>query len=492
MTHLELDLHLFIAGERCGANGRDAAPVIDPSRGVTVGRLPLASAKDLEKAIDAATQAFAVWRKTSAVERGAILRKGAQLMRERQEHAARVMTLEQGKPLAEARMELAVTADILEWAATEGLRTYGRIIPSRSPDSRQMVVKEPIGVAAAFSPWNFPAATPMRKIAGSLAAGCTCILKPSEETPATALAMAQALHDAGLPVGALNIVFGVPKQVSERLIRDAAIRKVSFTGSTAVGKQILALAAEGVKRATMELGGHAPFLVFNDVDTEAVAKLAAASKYRNAGQICTAPNRFLVQQDVHDAFVDAFCAFANQLRVGPGDDSATTMGPVIAERRLEAMERFVQDAKDTGGVVAAGGARIGNQGYFFQPTVLTHLSPDALCLREESFGPLAAIVPFKTEEEAIAIANSLPFGLASYAYTSDANRAVRLADGIEAGMVGVNSLFITLPETPFGGFKESGYGQEGGVEGLEGYLQTKFVAQGRSLLPRSPQSGTPQ
>lgn len=490
MTRSSLDLYLFVGGERLGAQGRDTLPVIDPARGEVVGQLPCASGNDLQRALDSASKAFRDWRATSAVERGAILRRGAQLMRERQEAAAQIMTLEQGKPLVEARMELAVTADILDWAATEGLRAYGRIIPPRWPGTRQMVVKEPIGVVAAFSPWNFPAATPMRKIAGALAAGCTCILKPSEETPATALEMARALHDAGLPAGALNIVFGAPQQISERLVRDPAVRKVSFTGSTPVGKQILALAAEGVKRATMELGGHAPFLVFDDVDAEAVGRLAAASKFRNAGQICTAPTRFLVQEDAHDAFVEAFCATANQLVVGPGDATTTTMGPLIGERRIEAMERFVADARQKGGRVAAGGARIGNQGFFFQPTVLTDLAPDTLCLTEEPFGPLAAIVPFKTEADAIAIANSLPFGLASYAYTSDANRAVRLADGIEAGMVGINSLFITLPETPFGGVKESGYGQEGGAEGLEGYLLTKFVAQGQALPARSERIGS--
>ena len=485
MSRPQLDLHLLIGGERLGAKGRDTVAVVDPARGEVVGQLPCATAEDLGRAVDAASKAFIAWRATSAVERGAILRRAAQLMRERQDDAAQIMTLEQGKPLAEARMELAAAADILDWAATEGLRAYGRVIPPRWPGTRQMVTKEPIGVVAAFAPWNFPAATPMRKIAGSLAAGCTCILKPSEETPATALEMARALADAGLPAGALNIVFGAPQQISERLIRDPAVRKVSFTGSTAVGKQLLALAAEGVKRTTMELGGHAPFLVFDDVDAEAVGRLAAASKYRNAGQICTAPTRFLVQRRVHDAFVEAFRATAEQIKVGPGDAPDTIMGPLISERRVQVMERLVRDAREKGGRVAAGGERLGAPGYFYQPTVLTGLSPDAMCLSEEPFGPLAAIVPFDTEAEAIAIANSLPFGLASYAYTSDANRAVRLADGIEAGMVGINSLFITLPETPFGGVKESGFGQEGGVEGLEGYLLTKFVAQGQGMPTRS-------
>ncbi len=481
MPQPDLDLHLLIAGERIGVRGRDAIPLLDPARGRVVGQLPCATQEDLARALESATTAFKAWRKTSAFERGAILRRAAQLMRERVDASAAIMTLEQGKPLVEARMELGATADILEWAATEGLRAYGRIIPPRAPDTRQMVYKEPIGVVAAFAPWNFPAATPMRKIAGSLAAGCACIIKPSEETPATALEMARALQDAGLPAGVLNVVFGRPEEISERLITDKAVRKVSFTGSTAVGKQLIALAARGAKRTTMELGGHAPFIVFDDVDAAAIGKLAAGSKFRNAGQICTAPTRFIVHESVHDAFVEAFTAFTAQIKVGPGDEADVTMGPLIAERRVVVMESFVADAVARGATLAAGGHRMAGDGFFFEPTVLTNLAPDARCLNEEPFGPLAAIVPFKTDEEAIAIANSLPFGLASYAFTNDANRVMRLSDGIEAGMVGINTFAITLPETPFGGVKESGFGSEGGVEGLDAYLQTKFVAQGPAL-----------
>lgn len=476
------ELNLMIGGESLDAKGRDTLAVVNPATAETIGELPCASDADLDLALNSAQSAFLRWQRTSAAERGGILRKAAQLMRERQEVAARIMTLEQGKPLPEARLELNAAADILDWSATEGMRAYGRILPPRLPDTRQMVLKEPLGVVAAFAPWNFPAATPMRKIAGSLAAGCCCILKPSEETPATALLMAQALADAGLPAGALNVVFGAPARISIRLISNPIVRKVSFTGSTRVGKVLLGLAAQNVVRATMELGGHAPFIVFDDVDAGAIGRQAAASKFRNAGQICTAPTRFIVHEDAHNAFLHGFTEVAQGLKVGPGDAAGVTMGPLIGERRVEFMEHLVRDALAGGAKLSAGGDRLGREGFFFGPTVLSDLAPDALCLREEPFGPLAAIVPFRRDEEAIALANALPFGLAAYAFTNDANRIIKLGDGIEAGMLGLNTFFITVPELPFGGVKDLGYGSEGGIEGLESYLQTKFVAQGQAIV----------
>ena len=474
-------LSLYIAGEWRGAQGRTLEPVLDPATARVVGELPHATTADIDAALEAASAAFPKWRDTPAARRAAILQRAAALMRERQDHAARLMTLEQGKPLAEARLELAAAADILEWTANEGLRAYGRVIPARQPGTRQLALKEPVGVVAALSPWNFPAATPMRKIAASLAAGCTCIIKPSEETPATALGIARALHDAGLPPGVLNVLFGVPQEISRRLVCAEVVRKISFTGSTAVGKQLLALASQGVKRTTLELGGHAPFIVFDDVDVGAVAELAAGSKFRNAGQICTAPTRFLVQDTVYREFAERFVVAARRIRVGPGNESETTMGPLANERRVRAMERLVTDAVEGGAEVLLGGHRLLEQGFFWAPTVLADIPSQALCLREEPFGPLAAIIPFATEEAAIVAANALPYGLASYAFTHDANRVIRLMDGIEAGMVGINTLAITLPETPFGGVKESGYGTEGGTEGVESYLNTKFVSQGAAL-----------
>lgn len=474
-------LSLYIAGEWRGAQGRTLEPVLDPATARVVGELPHATTADIDAALEAASAAFPKWRDTPAARRAAILQRAAALMRERQDHAARLMTLEQGKPLAEARLELAAAADILEWTANEGLRAYGRVIPARQPGTRQLALKEPVGVVAALSPWNFPAATPMRKIAASLAAGCTCIIKPSEETPATALGIARALHDAGLPPGVLNVLFGVPQEISRRLVCAEVVRKISFTGSTAVGKQLLALASQGVKRTTLELGGHAPFIVFDDVDVGAVAELAAGSKFRNAGQICTAPTRFFIQDTVYHEFAERFVVATRRIRVGPGSESETTMGPLANERRIRAMERLVTDAVEGGAEVLSGGHRLLEQGFFWAPTVLADIPPQALCLREEPFGPLAALIPFATEEAAVVAANALPYGLASYAFTHDANRVIRLMDGIEAGMVGINTLAITLPETPFGGVKESGYGTEGGTEGVESYLNTKFVAQGAAL-----------
>lgn len=474
-------LSLFIAGEWRGLPGRNAEPVLDPATGRSIGELPHANATDIDAALQSSAEAFRKWRREPASQRSAILKRAAHLMRERQEDAARLMTLEQGKPLAEARLELAAAADILEWTANEGLRAYGRVIPSRLAGTRQVALKEPVGVVAAFTPWNFPAATPIRKIAASLAAGCTCIIKPSEETPATALEIARALHEAGLPPGVLNVLFGVPDQISKALITADVVRKISFTGSTAVGKHLLALASHGVKRTTLELGGHAPFIVFDDVDVAKVAEQAVLSKFRNAGQICTAPSRFLVQRAIYREFLQTFVTAAANIRVGSGAQAGTTMGPLANERRVHAMERLVGDARDMGAELLLGGDRIANEGFFWEPTVLADVPTRALCMREEPFGPLAAVVPFDTEEDALNMANSLPYGLASYAFTNDANRVIRLQDDIEAGMVAINTLAISLPETPFGGVKESGYGLEGGTEGVESYLNTKFVSQGVAL-----------
>lgn len=485
MSDSALQLSLYIAGEWRGVAGRDVEPVLNPARGEAIGELPHATVNDIDAALESAASAFPKWRDTSPPQRASILKRAALLMRERQERAAQLMTLEQGKPLSESNFELAAAADILEWTANEGLRSYGRVIPARQPGTRQLALKEPVGVVAAFSPWNFPAATPMRKIAASLAAGCACIIKPSEETPATALEMARALHDAGLPPGALNVLFGVPHEISKRLVCDEVVRKISFTGSIAVGRQLSSLASQYVKRTTLELGGHAPFIVFDDVDVEGVAELAAASKFRNAGQICTAPTRFLVQDTVYRTFSERFAAAAKRLRVGPGSDRATTMGPLANDRRVLAMDRLVADALSCGAKVLAGGHRIAGPGNFWEPTVLSEVSAGAVCLREEPFAPLAILIPFSSEAEAIAAANSLSYGLAAYVFTNDANRVVRLMDGIEAGMVGINSVVISVPESPFGGVKDSGYGLEGGTEGVESYLITKYVTQGAALLRES-------
>lgn len=477
MSDEVLDLKMFIDGEWLDTTGRRSEPVINPATGASLGDLPHATTDDLQRAIDTSQAAFQRWRIMSPLARGEILRKAAQLFRERGDRIARIMSLEQGKTLTESRIEVMVTAEMLEWAAEEGRRTYGRVIPPRENGWRQIVVQEPIGVTAAFTPWNFPAMIPARKIASSLAAGCTCIIKPSEETPACAIEIARALQDAGLPKGVLNVVFGVPADVSEFLIASPIVRKVSFTGSVAVGKHIAGLAARGVKPVTLELGGHAPVLVFDDVNVDAVARMAAAGKYRNAGQVCISPTRFFVHRKVHDAFVDLFGRAAGALRVGPGVEASSQMGALANPRRLTAMDTLVEDARSRGASVVTGGERMSGDGYFFRPTVLASLHADSRVLSEEPFGPLAMVVPFDDDEEALRQANHLPYGLAAYAFTSNADRIIKVSNGIESGMVGMNTFAIASAESPFGGVKDSGYGSEGGIEGVAAYLTPKFISQ---------------
>jgi succinate-semialdehyde dehydrogenase / glutarate-semialdehyde dehydrogenase len=471
------ELAMYIDGEWIGPAGRDSEQVINPATEKPLATLPHASPADLDRALEAAERGFKTWRATSTYERARIMRKAADLVRQRQEAIARILTLEQGKILAEARIEVAVTADIIEWYAEEGRRAYGRIIPARVPGVRQMTVQEPVGPCAAFTPWNFPGVTPARKIGGALGAGCSLIIKASEEVPGTCVELVRAFHEAGLPKGVLNLVFGVPSRISEHLIASDIIRKVSFTGSVPVGKHLTKLAAEGMKRTTMELGGHSPVVVFADADPEKSAEMAAAGKYRNAGQVCISPTRFYVQESVHDRFVKRFVDYAKNLKLGDGLAEGTTMGPLANPRRLDAMEGFLADARKRGAEVLAGGARHGNQGFFFAPTVVANIPDDARLMTEEPFGPVAPITPFKTFDEVVERANSLPFGLAAYTFTASTRTANMIADALEAGMVGINSLAISTPETPFGGMKESGYGHEGGIEGLEAYTSKKLVVQ---------------
>ncbi|HEY4140876.1 MAG TPA: NAD-dependent succinate-semialdehyde dehydrogenase, partial [Pseudolabrys sp.] len=405
-------------------------------------------------------------------------RKAADLLRERADHISAVQTQEQGKAFVESRAEVMTSADIIDWYAEEGRRSYGRIVPGRMKGIRQLVTQEPVGVVAAFTPWNFPTLTPVRKIAGALAAGCTLIIKASEETPGGCVELVKCFADAGLPAGVLNLVFGVPAEVSEHLIPSSIVKKISFTGSIPVGKHLAALAAKGMKKATMELGGHSPVVVFDDADPEKAADTIAAFKYRNAGQVCISPTRFYVQEKGYNKFVARFTEYAKNLKLGDGMEKGTTMGPLANPRRLDAMESFVNDAKARGGKIQTGGSRHGNQGFFFEPTVITDVPDDSKIMTEEPFGPVAPIVPFKTFDEVVQRANSLPFGLAGYAFTSSGAQAAAIGDAIQSGMVGVNSVMISTPETPFGGIKESGYGSEGGIEGLQAYMNTKFISQG--------------
>lgn len=470
-------LELYIDGKFTkGANGK-GQDVMNPATGKVLASLPHASKADLDAALAAADRGFQHWRKVSAFERGKLLRKAADLLRARAEDIAKSLTQEQGKVLAEARIEVLGSADIIDWYAEEGRRAYGRLIPGRVEGVRQMVIQEPVGPVAGFSPWNFPVSQATRKIAAALAAGCSIIIKCPEETPGSCVALVRCFHDAGVPKGVVNLVYGVPAEVSEHLIPSPIIRKISFTGSVPVGKHLAALAAQHMKRTTMELGGHAPVLVFDDTDPEQVAQFTAAMKFRNAGQVCVSPTRFFLHETVYDKFVSKFTDVAKNLKVGDGLEQDTKMGPLANIRRVDAMEKFVGDAVERGAKVQTGGKRIGNQGNFFQPTVLTDVPENARIMNEEPFGPVAVMLRFREFDDVIKRANKLPYGLASYAFTRSAKTATAVADALDSGMVTINHFGLALPETPFGGVKDSGYGHEGGIEGLQAYLATKFVSQ---------------
>ena len=450
--------------------------VVNPATNQPIAKLGYASKADLDAAIKAADAGFKVWRKTSAFERAKILRKAADLVRARVDRIATALTFEQGKILGEAKLEILGSADVIDWFADEGRRAYGRIIPARADGVRNMVIMEPVGPVAGFSPWNFPVLQATRKISAALAAGCSIIIKCPEETPGSPIEFVKCFEEAGVPAGVINLLYGVPSEISEYLIAHPTIRKISFTGSVPVGKQLASLAGLHMKRATMELGGHAPVMVFDDADSDNAATLTAFLKYRNAGQVCVSPTRFFVQEKAYDNFVSKFIDLAKAVKVGDGFDPSSKMGPLANPRRINAMESIIFDAQEKGATVATGGKRIGNAGNFFEPTVLTDVPENARILHEEPFGPVAVMMRFKDTDEMLAKANSLPFGLASYAFTRDAKTATKLSDSIAAGMLTINHFGIALPETPFGGIKDLGYGHEGGIEGLSAYLQTKFVS----------------
>ena len=471
------NLALYIDGEFIQGNGRIEQPVLDPATGDTIGQLPHASRADLDHALAAAERAFATWRHVSPMERGAILRKVGQLSRERAKEIGRNITLDQGKPLAEAMGEVVRCADHCDWHAEECRRIYGRVIPPRTPNVRQFVLREPIGVCAAFTPWNFPYNQAIRKIAAAIAAGCTIIIKGPEDSPSAIVAIARLFHEAGLPPGVLNVVWGVPHEVSEYLIASPIVRKVSFTGSVPVGKQLAALAGSHMKRITMELGGHSPVIVCADADVERAATMLSAMKFSNAGQVCVSPTRFFIQEPAWDRFMARFTELSRAIKVGPGLEADTRMGPLAHARRVTAMAEFVEDAAARGARIENGGERLGDIGNFFAPTVIAAPPDDARIMQAEPFGPIAACVPFKDLDEALRRANSLPYGLSSYAFTSNTRSALQIQNGLEAGMVNINHFGQALPETPFGGIKDSGMGSEGGTETFDGYLVTKFVTQ---------------
>ena len=455
----------------------DEIVIVNPATEEEIGRFRAATKGDLDRALADADKAFPLWKRMPAMQRSDILRKAANNMRAKAESMARIMTLEQGKTLTESLLEVHASAGVFDWYAEEGRRTYGRVIPSRDPSVRFLTRLEPIGPVAAFTPWNMPAVIPARKVAAALAAGCTCVIKPAEETPAIMLEMAQALYDAGLPEGVLSVVMGVPADISSHLIASPIIKKVSFTGSTAVGKLIAKMAAEGIKRVTLELGGHAPVIVAKDADIDKAVALSAGFKFRNAGQVCVSPTRFLVEDAVYDRFTQGITDFAKALKVGDGLDPSPRVGPLANPRRQKAMEELVEDAAAKGATIATGGKRMTNRGYFFEPTILTGTGKDARILTEEPFGPLAVVNRVASIDEAIGIANAVPYGLAAYGFTRSSETMRRLGEELEAGMVTINNVQIIFPETPFGGMKESGYGSEGGSEGLMSYFDVKLISE---------------
>jgi succinate-semialdehyde dehydrogenase/glutarate-semialdehyde dehydrogenase len=468
---------LYIDGIWTDAAAGRTLPVINPATGEAIGVVAHAEHADLDHALQAAERGFSLWRKISAFDRSKVMRKAAGLLRDRADATARLMTMEQGKPLYEAKGEVLAATDVIDWFAEEARRTYGRVIPARTEGVYQLVIKEPVGPVAAFTPWNFPINQVVRKLSCALAAGCSIIVKAPEETPASPAELIRCFADAGVPTGVINLVYGVPAEISEYLIPHPIIRKISFTGSTVVGKQLAAIAGAHMKRITMELGGHAPAVVFDDADVETASRMLAGAKFRNAGQVCVSPTRFLVQEKVYDQFVDAFVGHARALTVGDGFDSKTTMGPLANSRRIAAVQAFIADATQHGASIRTGGNRIGNKGNFFEPTVITDVPMNARVMNEEPFGPLAVIAPFETFDEVVAETNRLPYGLAAYAYTRSARTANAIAAAVESGMISINHLGLALPEVPFGGVKDSGYGSEGGLEAIEGYLNTKFVSQ---------------
>lgn len=466
---------MYIDGRWTQGESGEREDIVNPATEEVIGTVPHASLADLDRALEAAQRGFRLWRNTPVDTRTRILLKAASLLRERAQQVAEIMTQEQGKSVGEAKAEVLRVAGTLQWDAEEGRRAYGRIIPSDA-GTQLTVFREPIGPVAAFTPWNFPAGSPMRKMAAALSAGCSIIIKPSEEVPGTACEIVKCFEEAGLPPGVLNMVFGVPATISRYLIASPVIRFVAFTGSVEVGKHLAGLAAAVMKPTIMELGGHAPVIVCEDADPDEAARRSVAGKFVNAGQVCTSPSRFIVHRSLRERFTAAFIDAARKIVVGNGLDATTTMGPLANARRLSAMENLVKDATNCGADLVLGGKRIGERGYFFEPTVMTHVPLKARVMTVEPFGPLAPIVEFGSLDEAIDLANSLPYGLAAYGFTERADTANELARRLEAGILSINHTSGSVTEAPSGGVKESGYGREGGSEGLEGYLITKRLS----------------
>jgi succinate-semialdehyde dehydrogenase/glutarate-semialdehyde dehydrogenase len=468
---------LYIDGQWRAARRGGTRDVVDPATEEVLGSVPAAEAEDLDDALASAAAGFAVWRRTSPWDRAKVLRGAADLIRARALDIAWIMSMETGKPLAEARAETGAAADQFEWYAEETKRIYGQTIEARDPEVRMTVRYEPVGIVAAFSAWNFPALLPARKLAAGLGAGCAVVVKPASEAPGSCMALVQALHDAGLPKGTINLVTGESGPITARLIAAPEVRKISFTGSVPIGKQLLRLAAEGVKKVSMELGGHAPVLVFEDADPVAAAQAAGRAKFRNCGQVCISPSRFFVHESIAEPFADAFAELARSLKVGAGREAGVDVGPLANKRGLTHALSLVEDARQAGARVRAGGGQPSgfNRGYFFEPTVLDRVPDTARIMSEEPFVPIAPIVAFSSFDEVVAKANAVPFGLAAYVFTRSLRTATLASEALEAGMVGVNDMAIATAEAPFGGVKESGMGREGGSIGIKDYLEAKYT-----------------
>ncbi|UVE93828.1 NAD-dependent succinate-semialdehyde dehydrogenase [Dietzia sp. B32] len=466
---------LFIGGEWRKAGDGEIGERVNPANDQRLASIPRASSQDLDDALSSSADAFRVWGRKPAVQRVEVLRRAAELLRQRADDIATIITLEQGKTLTEASLEVALAAETFEWFAGESLRAGGQVLPARIAHSRQMVITQPVGPVLAIAPWNFPLLLPTRKVAAALAAGCTVIVKPAGETPGAVQALAHVLSDAGLEAGAFNVVLGASSEISEKLIGSPVIRKISFTGSTEVGRRLSQLAADYAKPSTMELGGHAPVVVFDDVDLEKAVATCLAGKTRNAGQVCTSPTRFIVHDRIFDAFVADFGRALEAVSVGDGSHEGTQMGPLVNHRRVQAMEQMVDDAVGRGAKLVTGGNRIGEAGSFFQPTLLADVPVEAESMQSEPFGPLAIVNRFETIDEALEESHRLDVGLAAYVFTASANTALTMSDALQAGGIGINSFSVSSIEAPFGGMKDSGHGYEGGTEGLHGYLHHKYI-----------------
>ena len=468
----------YVDGQWIGADDGGSMSVVDPATGALMGGVPVFHAAETKRAIDAANRALPAWRAKTAKERSAILRKWHDLMQANAGDLARILTAEQGKPLAEAKGEIAIAAAYVEWFAEEAKRVYGDVIPTMANDRRLVVVKEPVGVCAAITPWNFPSAMITRKVSPALAAGCTVVIKPAEATPFSAVALAELADRAGFPPGVLNVITGDAPSIGGEMCANPIVRKISFTGSTEVGRLLMKQAAPTIKKISLELGGNAPFIVFDDADLDAAAEGAIVSKYRNAGQTCVCANRFFVHEKVYEAFAQKLAVKVGALKVGRGTETGVTQGPLINADAVAKVEEHLADAKARGAKVAIGGARHALGGTFYQPTVLTGVTPDMQIFREETFGPVAPLIAFKDDAEVIELANRSEFGLASYFYSRDIGRIWRVAEALEFGMVGVNTGLITTEVAPFGGMKQSGLGREGSKYGIEEFVEVKYICFG--------------